>query len=55
MAVRAVLTYVVDPVPFASFGVFWEGVAALLFFLVLGPLLDLASGAWWLIRRVLRR
>lgn len=47
MLVRIPLTYIVDPVPFASFGVFWGGVTATLFLLVLGPIMDFGSWAIW--------
>lgn len=55
MAIRVPLTYVVDPVPFASFGVFWGGVAAAIYLLVIGILADTGIGVWWLIRKALRR
>ena len=47
IVIRVPLTYVVDPVPFASFGVFWGGVTATLFLLVLGPIMDFGSWAIW--------
>lgn len=50
LALRVPLTYVVDPVPFASFGIFWGGFTAALFLLVLGPILDVGTWAVWKIR-----
>lgn len=54
MLVRLPLTYVVDPVPFASHGVVWPGVLALIFFPVLGVLFDLGSWITWRIRMTRR-
>ena len=50
MLVRIPLTYVVDPVPFASHGVFWGGFLALVFFPVIGAAFDFGSWALWKIR-----
>ena len=54
MLVRIPLTYVVDPVPFASHGVFWPGFLALIFFPILGVLFDLGSWACWKIKMATR-
>ena len=50
MLVRIPLTYVVDPVPFASHGVAAGGVAAFFILVALGPVLDFGSWALWKIR-----
>lgn len=50
IVIRIPLTYVVDPVPFASFGIFWGGFTAALFLLVLGPILDVGTWAVWKIK-----
>lgn len=50
MMIRIPLTYVVDPVPFASGGVFWGGVTAVLMLLILGPIFDLVSWIAWRIK-----
>lgn len=50
IVIRVPLTYVVDPVPFASFGVFWGGITAAMMLLTLGPIFDLASWIAWRIK-----
>jgi len=50
MLVRIPLTYIVDPVPFASFGVFWGGITAGLILMILGPVMDIASWIVWKFR-----
>lgn len=47
MLIRIPLTYIVDPVPFASFGVFWGGITAGLMLLALGPVMDFVSWVAW--------
>jgi hypothetical protein len=47
MALRLPLTYLVDPYPFASFGVFWAGVSAAIMLLILGPVFDCGSWLAW--------
>lgn len=54
MLIRIPLSYIVDPVPFASFGVFWGGVTAGLILMILGPVLDFGSWAIWWLRTRLR-
>ena len=55
MVVRLPLTYVVDPVPYATGGVFWGGVAAVPMLLIIGIIGDAGIGLWWLIRNALKR
>lgn len=55
MVVRLPLTYVVDPVPYATGGVFWGGVAAVPMLLIIGIIGDAGIGLWWLIRTALKR
>lgn len=50
MLVRIPLTYVVDPVPFASHGVFWSGFLALIFFPFIGAAFDVGSWLRWKIK-----
>lgn len=56
MALRVPLTYLVDPVPFASFGVFWSGAFMMLALPLIGLAWDICSAVAWLVRtRLLRR
>lgn len=50
MAVRLPLTYIADPVPFATGGVFWAGIAAVPMMLIIGLIIDCGAAIWWVIR-----
>lgn len=45
VAIRVPLTFLVDPVPFSTNGVFWGGATAFLAMLVIGPVMDAVSWA----------
>jgi hypothetical protein len=45
VAIRVPLTFLIDPVPFSTNGVFWGGATAFLAMLIIGPVIDAVSWA----------